>query len=174
MLAATAAQARRDSTTWRMGVISDKDTLLDEIAEALPEVTRLLSADRPISGGDWDLTLAQLRVMRALPDHGHCTISDISRRLGVTRRAVAGLAERLVQRGLIARTTGIADRRVVFLRLSRAGEEARRALRLQSRRRIQTAAQNFSLLQLEQISGGISLLRNALGETEPGCVPGWS
>jgi DNA-binding MarR family transcriptional regulator len=112
--------------------------------------------------------------MRALPDHGHCTISDISRRLGVSRRAVAALAERLVQRGLIARTTGIADRRVVFLRLSRAGEEARRALRLQSRRRIQTAAQNFSLLQLEQISGGISLLRNALGETEPGCVPGWS
>jgi DNA-binding MarR family transcriptional regulator len=153
-----------------MDVVQDKDILFDEISDALPEVTRLLAADRPISGGDWDFTLAQLRVLRALPDHGNCTIGDVARRLGVTRRAVAGLAERLVQRGLIARATGILDRRVVYLQLASAGKEARAALRLQSRRRLQAAAESFSIQQLEQISSGVSLLRDALAQTEAGCA----
>jgi DNA-binding MarR family transcriptional regulator len=145
----------------------DRDTLFDEISEALPEVTRLLRADRPVRRGERRMTVAQLRVLRAVPDHGNCTTDELAQRLGVSGRTLARLADRLVQRGLIVRRAGLSEPGSVYLQLGPAGKEARHAIHMQSRRRLQAATRDLSLPQLEQMADSILLLRRALSETEP-------
>ena len=145
----------------------DRDALFDEISEALPEVTRLLRAGRPMGLGDWGATVAERRALRVIPSHGNCAADELAQRLGVSGRAVAELVDLLVQRGLVVRRPGLSDPRRIYLQLAPAGREARHAVHMQSRRRLQIAMKGLSLQQFEQMADSISLLRKALSETEP-------
>lgn len=69
------------------------------------------------------LPLAQLRLLWTVRHYGEETMKDFSERLGVTQSTVTQLADRLVKRGLIDRSSDPADRRVVRLHVSAYGAE---------------------------------------------------
>lgn len=76
--------------------------------------------------GKHQLTPEQYEALLALrgfaPPEG-LTIGQLSERLQVRHHSAVSLVAKLVQRGLIARTTGRDDRRHVFLQLTDAGAD---------------------------------------------------
>ncbi len=71
------------------------------------------------------VTLPRFDVMAQLqrePDG--LRLSDLSRRMMVTNGNVTGLIDRLQSEGLVDRTTSEEDRRVTFVRLTKAGQSA--------------------------------------------------
>ena len=144
--------------------MKDAQTLLEEISQTLPEVSGLLTGHGLTSAAEWELTVAQMRVLRALPDRTSSTADQLARRLGISRVALSGLADGLLQRGLVERRTGLADPRTLYLRLSPAGREARETLRMRRRSRAAAALGGLPPQQLEKIADSVALLRQALQE----------
>ncbi len=69
------------------------------------------------------LTLPQLRVLHQVRRTPGITTGELARLLGVTVSTTSGLVIKLVDRGLIERTTDVHDRRHTPLYLTAAGQE---------------------------------------------------
>jgi DNA-binding MarR family transcriptional regulator len=67
------------------------------------------------------LTLPQLRVLHQIRREPGVTTGDLARALGITVSTTSGLVGKLVDRGLVTRTTAPDDRRQLPLRLTEAG-----------------------------------------------------
>ncbi|NJD10536.1 MAG: winged helix DNA-binding protein [Gemmatimonadetes bacterium] len=73
---------------------------------------------------DGQLALSQLKLLLLIErPQGRLKVSDVAGVLGVTNAAASRAIERLVQRGLVARTTSRADRRAVDLALTARSRE---------------------------------------------------
>jgi DNA-binding MarR family transcriptional regulator len=70
-----------------------------------------------------DLTLAQLKVLYLVVAGGPLRMSDLASRVGAAPSTVSGLAERLVQLGLLERFVDPANRRQVFVQATPAAAE---------------------------------------------------
>ena len=95
--------------------------------EAFRSLVRLLAV---LEGGElslWrrrGLTLTQLRALYRISASGTATCGEVSEHLHMQPSATTGLLNRLVQRGLLERSTRESDRRVVEMRLTASGQEA--------------------------------------------------
>lgn len=156
--------------------------IIDEIADTLPEIVRRL-VNHPISSGEWELTVAQMRALRVIaeplrsdrsdaasppqPDgkrreNAAITMGELARRLGISLSAATGLANRLVQRGLVERDNDPDDRRIVCLRLAPAGKRARDAFQREKKRRMEAAMRHLSADDLMLVANGLAVFRKAL------------
>lgn len=70
-----------------------------------------------------DLTPAQLHILMWLGTDGAHTMGDLARRVAVTEKTITGVVDRLERDELVRRERDPVDRRVVHVRLARAGEE---------------------------------------------------
>lgn len=74
------------------------------------------------------LTPAQVHTLIWLREDGPLTMGELSRRLGITEKTITGIVDRLVRLGHVARARPAEDRRVVRVRLTRAGAGVSRRL----------------------------------------------
>jgi DNA-binding MarR family transcriptional regulator len=77
---------------------------------------------------DTDISITQFRLLHMLKVQGMQRVVDIADYLSVTPGAVTGMADRLIERGLIARIRSEDDRRVVYLQITASGEEQLEAM----------------------------------------------
>jgi len=145
--------------------VRDRAEALAEIAEALPEIIRGLGAGHPMTGREWELTLAQMRALQVVGDQAVCTMGELAHRLGISLSAATGLADRLVEQGLVEREADPADRRLVCLRVAAAGKRARAIMRKEKRRRVEAMLGGLSGPELEQIVDSLALLRRAVSKS---------
>ncbi len=110
------------------------------------------------------LTIAQFRAMAFLDRRRDCSLGELADYLGVTRPTASALVERLVRRGLATRTTNMANRRRVMLRLTHSGI-ARFAVAKRAARR-QTAGRlvDLSPITLKTILRSLTVLADAFTE----------
>lgn len=94
----------------------------EKVARIVPELHMELFRRIPVTASREKLTFPQMVIMGLLYGSEKCKMSDISRRLKVTKSAVTGLADRLIHSGLVSRTRLKDDRRVVIIRLTRKGK----------------------------------------------------
>lgn len=73
------------------------------------------------------LTLPQLDAVRAAGQTGEVTITELSRKLGVSAPSASAMVDRLVERGILCRERSRQDRRKVAVRVSEeVAEDVRR------------------------------------------------
>ena len=69
------------------------------------------------------ITDQQWRVMRALWEQEHLTSKQISQITLIPAPSLVGILDRLEKKGLLGRLRSVKDRRLVFIRPTRAGRE---------------------------------------------------
>jgi DNA-binding MarR family transcriptional regulator len=96
---------------------------LEAAVEAAMAVSRVMHGISGRSAAElpYELTLPQLRALVVLDDDAVVTVKALASRLGIQPSTTTRLVDRLVAKGLIARTPGVEDRREVLLTLSPAG-----------------------------------------------------
>jgi MarR family transcriptional regulator, lower aerobic nicotinate degradation pathway regulator len=94
---------------------------LDDLRDALVQVSFTLMAALTEVAGEYDLSLTQLRVLGILRDR-EPTMADLATFTGLERSTVSGLIDRATQRGLVVKTADPVDGRSVRVSLT---EEAR-------------------------------------------------
>ena len=70
------------------------------------------------------LTAPQLAVLQAIADLGEVTTGRISADVSLSQATVTVILDRLMDRGLVERYRSPVDRRVVYSRLTKAGQQA--------------------------------------------------
>lgn len=72
---------------------------------------------------DTDITVTQFRLLHMLKSQGMQRVAEVAEYLCITPGAVTGIADRLIEKGLMERVRSEEDRRVVYLQITPAGEE---------------------------------------------------
>jgi len=148
--------------------VRDRETIIAEIADALPEIMRRLAESRPLSKGEWTLTLAQVRALGVIADSAECTMSILARRLGVSLSTATGLVDRLIKHRLVERAPDPEDRRLVHVRLAPKGRRACQMFHREKRRQMEAALGGLSAKDLESIAASLVLLYGALSPARGG------
>jgi DNA-binding MarR family transcriptional regulator len=149
----------------------EESSALSDIAAYLPEIMRKLFGGRLIVSKAWELTIPQLRALSIVADRPGCTMGELAAGLGTRVNAATGLADRLVQHGLLERKADPGDRRLVRLRLTQSGRRAREACRREGRRRVKEALQRLSADEQSRIAAALVLLHSALDAPRPSLRP---
>ncbi len=106
-----------------------------------------------------NLPLRQLRVCARLYD-GALSMSQLSRRMGVTLSAMTQIADRLERAGLVTRVANGPDRRVRCLTLTASG---RRAMQAREQARLAKLNTAFELMSRQSRAGLMAGLRSFQG-----------
>jgi DNA-binding MarR family transcriptional regulator len=85
---------------------------------------------------DLDITLPQLQALTYVAEHHHCSIGALADGLGVTHPAAVKSVERLVKKGLVARTVAASDHRQAQLAATPEGRHLVNEIRLQRTQRL--------------------------------------
>lgn len=95
---------------------------LDELNKYLPTIQKKLIKGGSSALTKGEITLPQMLLLQIVFEKNMCTMTDLSKNMGITKSAVTGLTDRLIRSKLIARTRGIKDRRIVIISLTEKGK----------------------------------------------------
>jgi len=120
----------------------------------------LLTVDDPTL----DLPVRQLKVCLALFRRS-CSMSEISREIGLSPSAVTQVSDRLVRRGLVERVFQDGDRRVRKLKLTPKGLHLMSTHEEKQLERIAAALERLSQRELDQMLAGLNILTQSFAPT---------
>ena len=116
-----------------------------------------------------EYSFSHTMVLQSLIIQKEAKMNELARFLGLSKANASGLVDRLVRKGLIERTHGVEDRRVVFVRLTPDGERAAKQLALVQReglaqmmRRIPEKNLGVFIETLEQVAMGMAQSQKGL------------
>ncbi len=104
-------------------------SLLAERFQAALHDTMHHLGPKSLSFASLDLTPPQMFMLRAIQMDDSCTITHLSDKMEVKPSAITVMLDRLEHRGYVIRERDVKDRRVVFVRLTDAGQVALNKLR---------------------------------------------
>lgn len=107
------------------------------------------------------LTGHQLRILANLDDHDPTMIGEVAEHMGVTLSTMSLNLKRLEEGGFVARSRDPADRRVMNVRLTEAGRQARDATTLVDPGRVDAVLRLMSPEERSQAVSGVALLADA-------------
>lgn len=109
--------------------MTERTELIKEVIELQRKVDR---AQRPYRLDAWmrlHLTIAQLKSLFFLSNHGSTSLGRLAEALGVTPTNTSGIIDRLVKRGLVSRSENPENRRMLSIRTTEKGEQLISGLR---------------------------------------------
>lgn len=109
-----------------------------------------------------ELTFAQARALIILAVRKELTVSQLARLLGVGNPTASILIQQLVERGLVTRTEGTADRRQTMIRLSDQGAEIGVGRRRQREQQWQRWLSHLSDDDLSALARGLTAILDVI------------
>jgi DNA-binding MarR family transcriptional regulator len=139
----------------------DKVELIRDIIELQRKADR---ARRQYGLDVWmnlSLTIAQLKSLFFVSNHGCTNLTKLAAALGVTPTNTTGIVDRLVKQGLVSRTENVQDRRMLLLRATGKGEELVTKLRERRRGYMSEVLSRMSVDELATLAQGLTSLIRA-------------
>ncbi len=104
-----------------------KTEVLDTISEYFitvgPLLKKKLFRNFPINKIPHNLSRSNWEVLFTLFDMRQATVTDLCKQLGISRPNMTPLVDKLVLQGWVDRRTSEADRRVIFIEITPAGDQ---------------------------------------------------
>jgi DNA-binding MarR family transcriptional regulator len=135
------------------------DEHLDELRDALAQVSFALMAVLTEVAAEYDLSLTQLRVLGILRDR-EPTMADLATFTGLERSTVSGLVERAAARGLVTKTADPDDGRSVRVTLTESARDLVPEITATIGNRIQPLTGRLSVVEQKKLT---ALLNKGLG-----------
>jgi len=137
----------------------------DAVAEELMEqLGPLIAGERSLFAQrchEHAISMGHLHLITLLEEHGPLPMGRIAELLGSALPNVTGMADRMVERGLVERTRDASDRRVVMLSLTPQGVAQLRQLTELRRQRLGAALTHLTVDQRATLLLSIKSLRAA-------------
>lgn len=106
-----------------------------------------------------DLTVPQFRTLSYINNHPGASLSDAAEFIGLTLSSMSILVNGLVERELVQRDPGVADRRRIHLSLTDAGLVMLRNVRTETQDRLAEMVNDLSAEDRQTITRAMELLR---------------
>lgn len=102
---------------------SSKQELLEYFYISMTKIRRIVDRMSNVSVEDKVATMLQMQALTYLKEHPSSTVGQLGQELLMSSSAIAQLTDRLVNSKAIVRGNDKADRRIVHLKLTTAGEK---------------------------------------------------
>ncbi len=110
------------------------------------------------------LTLPQMVTLFAIRGAGTCRMSELAEVTRQSAGTLTGIVDRLIEDDLVGRVRDVDDRRVVQVTLTARGEERLARVELARREDMERMLTQFSLEQLGDLEGLLSMVQHGLQE----------
>jgi len=141
--------------------MDDRLDLIETVIREMREVIAYLHRRSPPRLGEFDLSMAQLKVLFALSCSGPLTVSEVAERLSITSPTASHLIDRLVHLGLVRRREDERDRRRTVVELSASGEDFLRQLRQGNEQYWRELLNELDFVDLRALLQGVRALAEA-------------
>ena len=141
--------------------MKDKDQIIKDILSLQEDTNRLFLTYRVENWMSLDLTIDQLKSLIIIYTRGKISFKDLAVALNISRSNITGLADRLIQSGLLTREQNIEDRRVQFLMLTDKGREIINNIRQEIITGATSILEDLNIEELIALRKGISALVKA-------------
>jgi len=134
------------------------------IAELVDEMTSWSPRERMLAFRSWlkgSLSLIHLHVLTVLESDGALPMSRLAETLDVSVASTTGIVSRMEERGLVARSHGEADRRVVLVQLTESGVAIFRDMTEHRRQHLATVFERLTDDELTALLTGLRAMRSA-------------
>jgi DNA-binding MarR family transcriptional regulator len=118
-----------------------------------------------------ELTVAQLRVLFRLRNHGPITSGQLAGGLGVTLPTVTSVIDRLVRQGLVERRDDPNDRRRVIVAVTAGGQALVERIQQGRRARLAQAIESLGADDVDHLVAGLEALAAAADYLEATTAP---
>lgn len=132
--------------------------IMDELNGSM-RLLRCAATGRLVKQG---VSMTHLHVLWLLEEHGELPMSRVAELLDVSLSNATGLADRMVERGLVERVRVPDDRRVVLIRLTAAGQAALADIQIMRQDLTLTILERLDDGQLERLHASLHDLRTAI------------
>ena len=143
--------------------MTSKPDHLDELRDALAQVSFTLMAVLTEVAAEHDLSLTQLRVLGILRDR-EPTMAELATFTGLERSTISGLIDRAAHRGLVAKIADPRDGRSVRVTLTESAGELAREIAAAVGDRITPLTGTLSSAEQKRLT---ALLTKALNRSDP-------
>jgi DNA-binding MarR family transcriptional regulator len=143
------------------------DTLIDATMQAVHQIARsvwALSSSHPVLA---DRSPAQIRALGFLSRTKEQTVGELADMMGVTISTASGLVDKLVDNGLVERSTNPDDRRQVLIRLAPPAIEMHAQIKEIRRRQVLSAVDSLDSTQRDCFVSSIQAIAKALADLNP-------
>lgn len=143
------------------------DTLIDATMQAVHQIARsvwALSSSHPVLA---DRSPAQIRALGFLSRNKEQTVGELADMMGVTISTASGLVDKLVDNGLVERSTNPDDRRQVLIRLAPPAIEMHAQIKEIRRRQVLSAVDSLDAEQRDCFVNSIQAIAKALSDLSP-------
>ncbi|MCM8745047.1 MarR family transcriptional regulator [Thermomicrobium sp. CFH 73360] len=141
--------------------MDDRLDLIETVIREMREVIAYLHRRSPPRLGEFDLSMAQLKVLFALSCSGPLTVSEVAERLSITSPTASHLIDRLVHLGLVRRREDERDRRRTVVELTASGEDFLRQLRQGNEQYWRDLLNQLDFVDLRALLQGVRALAEA-------------
>jgi DNA-binding MarR family transcriptional regulator len=107
------------------------------------------------------ISLTHVHVLTILRTAGSMPVSELANALDVSVASATGIISRMEQRGLLTRSRGADDRRVVTVSIAAGGQAALEQLEGRSREHFQALLGRLTVSELRTVKGAFAALRAA-------------
>lgn len=143
---------------------SQRESLVVEIGERMMATRAAMKRQgfRRLLGQS--ISLTHLHILTVLRSEGPLPMSELARVLDVSVASATGIVSRMEERGLVERTRGTADRRVVTVRLAPGGDAALDQVEGRGREQVERLLRHLTLDELQRLHEGLGALERARQE----------
>jgi DNA-binding MarR family transcriptional regulator len=168
------AWAARDAAGYDLAVaktiplseIADDAAAVEETSLALVELTLKALGELTLkASGDRQLSVLQVRVLLVIQQHGPLRLSDVAQLLDLSLPSASRLVNRLVEDGLLLRSTPSHDRRMVQLVISAKGRRVLDRLRSNRQRGIGGVLATMSAADRTALVQGLAAFHQAADQS---------
>ncbi|HEY6057926.1 MAG TPA: MarR family transcriptional regulator [Candidatus Limnocylindrales bacterium] len=137
------------------------------IMAALEVLQARIGADHALEFASVDLTMGQAKILYSVTAAGELTMSDLAHRLSITLSTASGAVDRLVELGLLRRSSPPNDRRQVRVAATELGARTLDQFRELNSRVLQLALDRIAEGDLDVIERAVHILADALSPAPP-------
>ncbi len=141
-----------------------------QILEVVPRAMRLLREEMRREAGA-GLSLPQFRVLVFVGRTPGTSLSTVARHVGIADATASVMVSRLVERGLVSRTSDPEERRRLMLTLTARGTTLLERSRAHARQRVAERLEALSGEELSAVASGLALLDRSIGGAPQGERP---
>jgi DNA-binding MarR family transcriptional regulator len=142
--------------------MKNKDRLIKDIIGLQEKSNRLVLSYRVENWMKLDLTIDQLKSLILIYSQEKISFKELARALGISRSNITGLADRLIQNGLLNRNQDPEDRRIQYLMLTAKGREIISDIKQEINKDATRVLSGLNVGELAALEKGLSaLIRSA-------------
>ncbi|MBI2832379.1 MAG: MarR family transcriptional regulator [Chloroflexi bacterium] len=139
------------------------DKVLDSIVDNLLFVhtlthRKLFKVDFETLGKD--ISRPHLAIMKLLQDSGSLPVSEIGKRLSISKPQMTHLVDRLIRARLVKRFPDVKDRRVIHIGLTGAGEKVLEQFRVLVKENLRNKLSLLDDKEVEELSASLQTFKN--------------